>query len=180
MNTLKGTTVYTIGNLEYDNFTYAAKWRQQITDELTPHGIRVLSPLDNVFQTFQAEQAGFNRKLKQDLLDKSKWESVHESAKLIRNRDLAMVDVSTFIVCVLDPTKPTFGTIDEIITAKRACKPVFLVIPEKGYSGIPIWLASYFKPEWVYSSVEDAIEAIRFIDRNPVSNLNNKYWKIFK
>ena len=180
MGTLSNTTVYTIGNLEYDSFSFAAKWRDLIAQELNPLGIRVLSPLDNVFKTFSPESAGWNKKLKEDLKNPKYWDEVHEEAKKIRNRDLAMVDISTFLIAVLNPEKPTFGTTDEIITAKRACKPVFLVIPDKGYAGIPIWLASYFKPSWVYSSVNDVIGKLKIIDQEPVENLNNKYWKIFK
>lgn len=178
MDTLKGSKVYTIGNLEYGSFGFAAKWRQQIKDELEPLGITVLSPLDNPFKTFVPETAGWNKALKESLQNPSEWDYVHEQAKLIRNRDLAMVDISTFLIACLDPTTPTFGSIDEIITAKRSCKPVFLVIPEKGYSGIPIWLASYFKPSWVYSSVDDVISMVKHINSHDVNELNNKYWKI--
>lgn len=178
MSTLEGATVYTVGNLEYGSFGFAAKWRQQIKDSLEPIGIRVLSPLNNAFKTFSPESAGWNKELKTRLQEPENWDFVHEEAKKIRNRDLAMVDISTFLIACLDPTLPTFGTIDEIITAKRACKPVFLVIPDKGYKGIPIWLASYFKPSWVYSSIEQVISEIYKINQNPIENLNNKYWKI--
>lgn len=180
METLKGSTVYTIGNLEYGSFGFAAKWRQQIKDEFEPLGIRVLSPLDNPFKSFAPESSGWNKFLKESLQSPDKWEYVHEEAKLIRNRDLAMVDISTFIIACLDPTVPTFGTVDELVTSKRSCKPVFLVIPEKGYSGIPIWLASYFKPNWVYSSIEEVINVVKEINNNDASQLNNKYWKILK
>jgi hypothetical protein len=143
-------------------------------------GIQVLSPLDDLFKTFKAESSGFNQHLRKCLKDPDSWEYVHEQAKLIRGRDLAMVDHSNFLICVLDPSKPTFGTIDEIITAKRASKPVFLVVPELGYSGIPIWLSSYFKPNWVYSSLAEVFQVLKKIDNEPPENLNNKYWKILR
>lgn len=180
MGTLAGTKAYTVGNLEFDSFTSAAKWRQQLVEALNPIGVQILSPLDNPFKTFQPESAGHNRRLREMLQDPAKWDEVHKQAQLIRNRDLAMVDASQLIVAVLDATKPTFGTTDEIITAKRSCKPVFLVVPDKGYSGIPIWLASYFKPSWVYSSIEQVIKELYRINDAPVEELNNKYWKIFK
>jgi nucleoside 2-deoxyribosyltransferase len=180
MNTLSGTRAYTVGNLEFDSFASAAKWRQLLSDALTPIGVQILSPLDNVFKTFAPESAGWNKELKERLQNPSHWDFVHEEAKKIRNRDLCQVDISTFIVAVLNPDKPTFGTTDEIITAKRACKPVFLVIPDKGYSGIPIWLASYFKPNWVYSSIDEVIQELYRINNSPVEDLNNKYWKILK
>lgn len=180
MDTLRGTRVYTIGNLEYDSFSSAAEWRQKLIKSFDPLGIQVLSPLDNHLKTFKPESAGWNKELREKLQDPSKWDEVHEAAKSIRNRDLSYVDCSQFLIAVLNPEKPTFGTVDEIITAKRSCKPVFLVIPDRGYSGIPIWLASYFKPNWVYSSLDDVIKEVYKINGEPVENLNNKYWKIFK
>jgi len=180
MNTLNGTRAYTVGNLEFDSFTSAAQWRQKLIEALTPIGIQILSPLDNMFKTFHPETAGWNRELRSMLKDPNRWNEVHEAAKLVRNRDLAMVDASQFLVAVLNPDKPTFGTTDELITAKRSCKPIFLVIPERGYSAIPIWLASYFKPEDVYESVDEVIRELYRINSEPVENLNNKYWKIFK
>lgn len=180
MGTLEGTKAYTVGNLEFDSFTSAAKWRQQLVEALTPIGVQILSPLENAFKTFKPESAGWNKELKRMLQDPSKWGDVHEAAKNIRSKDLCYVDISTFIVAVLNPEKPTYGLVDELITGKRSCKPIFLVIPEKGYSGIPIWLASYFKPSWVYSSIEQVIEELYRINDAPVEELNNKYWKILK
>lgn len=183
MNTLSGTKIYTIGNLEYGSFKEAESWRDKVKEKLEPLNIKILSPLDNLFKTFTPESEGWNKKLKEMLKNSENWDFVHKETQKIRNRDLAMVDRSDFIICVLDITKPTYGTTDEIITAKKACKPVFLVIPESqnvvgGYASCPIWLCSYFKPNWVYSSLEEVIEKIYDINNKPAEELNNKYWKI--
>ncbi len=152
MNLLKGTKCYTIGNLEYSCFSNAKKWRSSLKQELKPLGITILSPLDKVFKNFPVEGKDFNAHLKEQL-KLNNFDYVHEQMKHIRNRDLGMVDLSTFIIGVLNPDVPTFGTTDEIVTAKRNQKPVFLVIPERGYSGCPLWLTSYFKPNWVYKDL---------------------------
>lgn len=177
--TLYGSKCYTIGNLEFDSFASAKVWRDVLKEELEPLGIQILSPLDNVFKSFHPEAAGYNKQLREMLQDPAKWNEVHEKAKNIRNRDLAMVDASQFLIGVLNTEKPTFGFTDEVITAKRNQKPVFLVIPDKGYEGIPIWLASYFKPNWVYRNIEEVIVEVKKINSESIENLNNKYWKLF-
>lgn len=180
MNTLSNTRCYTVGNLEYGCFGFAAEWRDYLKEKLSPIGVEILSPLDNPFKTFKPESSGWNKKLKEMLQDPHNWDIVHEESQKIRNRDLAMVDRADFLIGVLDPNTPTFGLTDEVITAKRQMKPVFLVIPELGYKGCPIWLCSYFKPHWVYKSIDDVIEGLYKIDKSPPEELNSKYWKIFK
>lgn len=180
MDTLKNTKCYTIGNLEYSSFSDAAIWRQYLKEKLEPIGVTILSPLDNPFKTFQPESAGWNKQLKDLLKTPDNWLHVHEEARKIRNRDLAMVDRSDFLICVLDINRPTYGTVDEIISAKRQNKPVFLVIPEYGYTACPIWLCSYFKPSWVYKSLDEVVEELYNINNTDANELNNKYWKILK
>lgn len=175
MGLLYKSKVYTIGNLEYGCFTNAKSWRDSLVTELSPLGITILSPLDKVFENYPQEGADFNKHLKGQLT-LGNFDYVHEEMKAIRNRDLAMCDLSTFLIAYLDISKPTYGSVDEIITAKRNQKPVFLVI-DGGYKNIPLWLSSYFKPNWVYCSLNDVVETIKKIDSGEIS-VNNKYWKI--
>ncbi len=176
MNLLKGTKTYTIGPLQYASWEKAKKWRDKVKVELAPLGIDVLSPLDKVFRNYPQESESKNKELREALLE-GRYDYVHKEMLDIRNRDLCCCDISTFLIAVLEPGVPSFGAIDEIITSKRAAKPVFLVIPSLGYAGIPLWLASYFKPEWVYASVDEVISKLKDIDAGKVE-LDRKYWKI--
>lgn len=175
-NLLRGTTAYTIGNLQYSSFKFAKQWRDELKEKLDPIGVKVLSPLDKVFKNYEAEGSDKNKELIA-ALQKGKFDYVHEEALKIRSRDLRLVDHAVFLVAVLDVTKPSVGSIDEIITAKRAAKPVFLVIPNSGYKQIPIWLASYFKPQWVYKNLDEVVEILFAIDEGK-EEINSKYWKI--
>lgn len=177
MDLLNGTKTYTIGNLQYASFDHAREWRQYLKDKLVPIGITVLSPLDKVFKNFPQEDEKMQDKLKK-ALENGDFNYVHNESKSIRARDLAMCDISTFLIAYLDVTKPTIGSIDEIITSKRSSKPVFLVI-DGGYKKIPIWLASYFRPNWVYNSLDEVINILYKIN-NGKEEINNKYWKILE
>ena len=178
MNILKGSRVYTIGQLQHESFTYANEWRNYLLEKFNPLGIQVLSPIEKVFKNFPLESKDMQDKMK-DALKEGNYDFVHREMTAIRNRDLAMCDLSTFLIAVIDPNKVTWGCTDEIITSKRSRKPVFLVIPELGYAGIPLWLASYFKPNWVYKSLDDVIDTIYRIDAGK-EEVNNKYWKILE
>ena len=176
MNILKGTRVYTCGALQFGNFDNAVKWRQVLKDHFSPLGIKVLSPMDEVFHNFPKESEMSFTEIKK-LLAEGDHEEAHAKSKVLRNKDLAMIDNSTFIIAVLEPGIPTYGTIDEILTAKRAQKPVFLVI-NGGYKNIPVWLASYFKPSWVYSDLAEVVLRVRDIDSGKIP-INTEYWRIF-
>lgn len=176
MHLLNNTKCYTIGPLECGSFKEAIKWRTYLQEKLQPLNIKILSPLDKMFKNFPVENENLNKELKRALKD-GKYEWVHEQMKIIRNRDLAACDFSTFLVAVMEPNQATWGSTDEIITSKRNQKPVFLVIPNEGYSAIPLWLSSYFRPNWVYKSLDEVIDTIYKIDKGQIE-VNNKYWKI--
>lgn len=176
MGLLTGTKCYTIGPLECGCFKEARKWRAYVKDKLDPLGVRTLSPLNKMFKNFEKEGEHFNAELK-EALKQGKYEWVHEQMKMVRNRDLAACDLSTFLIAIVEPGVPTYGSTDEIVTSKRNQKPVFLVIPDKGYSEIPIWLASYFKPNWVYKNLDEVINTIYKIDSGEIQ-VSNKNWKI--
>jgi hypothetical protein len=176
MGLLQGTNCYTIGPLECGSFKEARRWRTYVQDKLKPLEIKILSPLDKMFRNFKTESESTNNQLKQALKD-GKYELVHEEMKMIRNRDLAACDLSTFLIAIIEPGIATYGSIDEIVTSKRNQKPVFLVIPDKGFEAIPLWLASYFQPNWVYKNLDEVIDTIYKIDSGEIP-IKNKYWKI--
>ena len=168
--------VYLAGNLEHEDFTYAQGWRDYFKEQTKDLGLICLSPLDKIFINYEKEGKDLQVRLKQKLVD-GDFLSVCETMRHVRSRDLACADIALFLVVVLNPKVPTFGTVDEIITSKRANRPVFLVIPDLGFRGIPLWLASYFRPEWVYKCLDDVIIQLRKIDAGEVE-LNSKYWRI--
>ncbi len=164
-----------IGQLEYGCFNNARQWREDFSEKVQDMGIITFSPLDHVFLNYEVEDKNFQDQIKA-ALQNGDYDFAHEQMKKIRSRDLYLCDISDFLVGVLNPKLPTFGTIDEIITSKRANKPVFLVV-EGGYKNLPLWLCSYFKKEWVYNSLEEVIAVLRKIDSGEIV-INSKYWRL--
>lgn len=56
-----------------------------------------------------------------------------------RRFDLRFVDLSDFLVAVIDPTVHMCGTYDEVFTAERQHKPTFFIC-EGGLKNLPRWL----------------------------------------
>lgn len=177
MGILHRTKAYLCGNLEYEAEGFTKEWRNYFKEQTKDMGIICFSPLDKVFQDFgEPETHGFQSHLKK-ALHEGKYQYVHEEMKVVRDRDLRMVDLANFLVCVINPNVPTIGTIDEVLTGLEQRKPVLMIIPGLGYKGLALWLCSYFKPHWVYSSIDDAIAELRRIDSGEIK-LNTKYWRI--
>lgn len=168
---------YLAGNLEFESFDLAVDWRVEFTKKVKNLGIVTLSPIDNLFVNYDKEDKDFQDKLK-FARQNGEFDYVHEKMKEIRSRDLWCVDVSTFVVAVLNPNIPTVGTVDELIVAKRQNKPVFLVL-EGGYRRLPLWWCSYFKKEWVYENLDQVVDRLKLIDSGEVE-VNPKYWRLLK
>lgn len=170
------TKCYLAGNLEFEEENVTKEWRNYFKEQVKPMGITCFSPLDKVFKDFgQPETYGFQKHLK-EALGRGEFDYVHEQAKIFRDRDLRMVDLASFVVCVLNVQRPSFGTTDEVLTALEQKKPVMLCI-SGGYKNIPLWLSAYFRKTWVYSDVDEMINMIKRIDSGK-EKLNIKYWRI--
>lgn len=177
MGILYKTKGYLCGNLEYEQEGFTKEWRNYFKEKVKDMGITCFSPLDKVFKDFgEPETHGFQTHLK-DALQRGEYQYVHEKMKVVRDRDLRMVDLANFLVTVINPNIPTIGTIDEVLTGLEQRKPVLMVIPGLGYKGLALWLTSYFKPHWVYDSIDGAINELKKIDSGEIK-LNLKYWRI--
>jgi len=176
-NLLYGAKTYLIGNLQAESMDFARQWREKFTEEMESIGVITMSPLDEVFINFKFESEGFREKM-YACLERGDFETVHREFQAIRRRDLAMVDHSQFVTCVLNPTIPTFGTIEELAVAVRANRPIFLTLTS-GKKTIPLWVAGMVKPECIFDSLDDIIIRLKAINDGswPITNEN---WRIFK
>lgn len=175
MGLLYRSRVYLACQLQFGDFDQIRLEHNYFKEKTKDLGLIVLSPLDRIFVSFEMESKEMHLEIKRRLQE-GDYEWVHETTKLIRNRDLAATDLSTFIVAKLNPNIPAFGLTDEVITSKRNGRPVFLIL-ENGYATVPIWLASYFKPSWVYKSYDEVIDKLHEIDSGK-QEINPKTWKI--
>jgi hypothetical protein len=177
-NILKGTRVYLAGNIQYGCQLHNSSWREEFKQKVDHLGIRCLDPRKKMFKTFTEEDPNWVATMK-ILLERGEYEDVHRQAKEVRRRDLAAIDRSDFLVIKYKADVPTIGTIEEIVTASRANKPMFLII-DGGIKNMPIWLCAIFKhSSWIYESIDEVIETLEKINSGE-QEISNEYWRILE
>lgn len=108
---------------------------------------------------------GENKEHQAKLQKEGKWVELRNYVHQYRRYDLRFVDYSDFLVVVVDPTVPQWGTSNEVYVSEMQHKPVFFIV-EGGMYNLPRWLFDvvdvddYYKGTQcnVFSSVEEVIE----------------------
>lgn len=177
MGLLNRAKCYMACQLQFGDFDKVRNEHEYFRNRVEPMGVVVLSPLEKIFTSFDRESKDMHEHLKEELAV-GNFNYVRSQMQIIRNRDLAACDLSTFIVAKLNPKVVSYGIVDEIITSRRNGRPVFLVIEGK-YKNCPLWLCSYFKSDWVYNDYDEVIDKLIKIDKGEES-INSKNWKILE
>lgn len=110
------------------------------------------------------------------LRDRHNYEEVRRIMKAIVRKDLRAVDLSDFIVAFLPVQIKTTGTTHEIIQADDQKKPTLLICPS-GIQDIPAWFFGIIPLEYMFSSVEDAIEYLKSIDSIDLNEIRDDRWQ---
>jgi hypothetical protein len=97
--------------------------------------------------------------------------------KEIRAHDLRLVDISDFLICHISPKRMSWGTQEEITTAVREKKPVYISI-EGGKCKAPLWLLGMMPHEFIFDSIEHIITQIKRIDSGNLGMSDN--WKLLR
>jgi nucleoside 2-deoxyribosyltransferase len=171
MNALKNTRVYLAGNIEYT--ANSIDWRNHVKEDLTKIGVKVLSPLDVTFVGQPLEDVVARNKL-YDARKEGRWEEVHSYMKKVVQKDLRLIDCSDFVIFNLEVTKPTFGTIHELVVSITQKKPIFLVLDKKT---CPLWLTGIVSFSDIYDTVDDVLTTIHKINEGILPMDQNK-WRI--
>jgi hypothetical protein len=123
---------------------------------------------------------GENKAEQEKMQVEGQWSQLQRYVHAYRRYDLRFVDISDFIVAVIDSAIPQWGTGNEIYTAESQHKPMFFIC-DSGLSKLPRWLFDVIEigtmtdGHWlhngvahsnVYQSVEEVIEQLKQIDRN--------------
>lgn len=121
---------------------------------------------------------GENKEFQAALQREGKFKELQDYVDSYRRYDLRFVDLSDFLIAVIDPTIPMWGTSNEIYEAERQHKPIFLII-EGGMYKLPRWLFGVvdvgddpLHPCNVFESLEALIERLKALDSDdsPMSN----------
>ena len=89
-----------------------------------------------------------------------------------------MVDRCDFIICYINPNVGTFGTMEELTTAVRMKRPIFLVV-EGGKKKTPLWIFGMLPHKYIYDSFEDVKKVLTSIDTG-AKVLDSDRWRLFK
>lgn len=173
-NALYRTKTYLAGPMQYKN---GEGWRNKIQPWLESRNIIVFNPYHKPFIKDTDEHDTIREKLG-ILMEEGNYDAVAERMKVVRSYDLNLVDRSDFIVCYIDPTIPTIGTIEELVTAVRMKRPTFIFV-EGGKKLCPFWILGMFPHKYIYDNLEDVMDMIESIDDGK-KEIDSDRWRLLK
>ena len=144
-------------------------WRSYIINECGKRGINLefFDPCNK--PRGLGSEIGIEKVKVRDLIDSGKWEEAQEFVKTFRRYDLRGVDTCNLVIAMIDLDVHLCGTYDEVFTAEREGKPIF-VIMGKGQKkeDIPTWMVSFINPDEIFESVDECIDYLEKIDEGVI------------
>jgi hypothetical protein len=173
-NLLAKTKCYLIGHMQYAD---GRGWREVVKQELGPRKITFFDPYYKPFIHDIPEDEGSRDEMSNwmatgqyDLVKQRMWE--------VRGYDLRLCDICDFFIAHIIPEKASWGSAEEITTVIRQKKPLFLSI-EGGKKKTPLWLMGALPHKYIYDSVDDVIQTVKYID-DGVVKMSSDRWKLLK
>lgn len=125
---------------------------------------------------------GENKETQATMQREGRWEELAAYVHAYRRFDLRFVDVSDFLIAVVDPTIPQWGTSNEVYVAEQQHKPMFFIC-DGGLGKLPRWLFDVIEFDNnrsnVYTSIEDVVQILSMLDNGELP-LNDKWVLIRK
>lgn len=175
MKNLEGARCYLIGPMEFRN---GQAWRERMTTELHELGVKVFDPYNKPFVDIDYSEDDQTREKLNSLRENDLLDELHSLMKKIRASDLRLVDISDFFIAYYNTEVHTCGSIEELVTANRAKKPVMIVV-EGGHNKAPLWLYGMFPPECFYSSFESVMDTLYDIHEDKIE-LDKTRWHLLR
>ena len=173
-NLLEKTKTYLVGHMQYAS---GRDWREYVEKELAPLNIQIFNPYKKPFVK-DVEEDEDTRLSKDHCIEHGYFNDVAERMSLIRSYDLNLVDRSDFIIAHILPEVASWGSAEEIVTAVRMKKPLFISM-EGGKHKTPLWMMGMLPHHYIYDSVEDAIDMIKQID-NGEKKIDSDRWRLLR
>ena len=173
-NLLWKTRTYLVGHMQYAS---GRDWREYVEEELSPHEITIFNPYKKPFVKDVDEDEVAREKVGRDM-ERGFFSDVADRMKRIRSYDLNLVDRSDFIVAHLVPEVASWGSAEEIVTAVRMKKPIFISM-EGGKSKTPLWMMGMLPHHYIYDSVEEVVDMLKMIDSGE-KEIDSDRWRLIK
>lgn len=174
MGSLNKTKTYLVGHMQYAD---GRDWRNHVEEKLEPLGILVFNPYKKPFIKDVSEDEGIRTKMSENM-DKGFYSDVANRMKTIRSYDLNLVDRSDFIIAHISPSIASWGSAEELVTAVRMKKPIFLSI-EGGKNKTPLWIMGMLPHHYIYNNVDEVIEMIYKINSGE-KEIDSDRWRLLR
>jgi len=171
---LERTKTYLVGHMQYAS---GRNWRDYVEEELGPLGIQIFNPYKKPFVKDVDEDESARVKVHQDM-ENGFYEDVAIRMREIRSYDLNLVDRSDFIIAHLLPEVASWGSAEEIVTAVRMKKPIFISM-EGGKSKTPLWMMGMMPHKYIYDSIEEVVDMIKKIDTGEKA-IDSDRWRLLR
>jgi hypothetical protein len=174
LNLLESTKTYLVGHMQYVS---GRDWREDVTDRLKPLHITCFNPYKKPFIK-DVEEDEASRHEMQELMNDGEYDKVTQRMKTVRAYDLNLVDRSDFIIAHLVPDVASWGSAEEITTAVRMKKPVFISM-QGGKEKTPLWMLGMFPHKYIYNSLDEIIKMLYSIDSG-TKNIDSDRWRLLR
>ena len=173
-NLLEKTKTYLVGHMQYLS---GRNWREEVSEQLQPLGITCFDPYKKPFIK-DVEEDESSRQDMETWMKTKQYDRVTEKMKMVRAYDLNLVDRSDFIIAHLVPDVASWGSAEEIVTAVREKKPVFVSM-EGGKAKAPLWMLGMFPHKYIYNSLDEIVEMLYAID-NGSKEIDSDRWRLLR
>lgn len=173
-NLLRGARCYLIGHMENAN---GRDWRQYVIDELSPRGIIFFNPYCKPFVSDVPEDETAREELNRWRATEQ-WDLLEARMRKVRSLDLRLVDISDFLIANVKPRIASWGSSEEITTAVREKKPLFISIDDpEGKKAAPLWFFGKLPHKYIYNDIASVVERIKAIDDGVIPMCSDR-WKL--
>lgn len=174
MSVLEKTKCYMVGHMQYLS---GRNWREEVTEKLSPLNITCFDPYKKPFVK-DVEEDESSRQEMETWMKTKQYDRISEKMKMVRAYDLNLVDRSDFIIAHLVPEVASWGSAEEIVTAVREKKPVFISM-EGGKSKTPLWMMGMLPHKYIYNSIEEIIDMIYAIN-DGTKPIDSDRWRLLR
>jgi hypothetical protein len=162
MNLLYKTKTYLVGHMQYLS---GRNWREEVTEKLEALGITCFDPYKKPFMK-DVEEDEASRQEMETWMRTKQYDRVTERMKMVR------------VIAHLVPDVASWGSAEEIVTAVREKKPVFVSM-EGGKAKTPLWMLGMFPHKYIYNSLDEIVEMLYAID-NGNKPIDSDRWRLLQ
>jgi hypothetical protein len=173
-NFLRYTKTYLVGHMQYSN---GRDWREYAEKELGSLNITAFNPYKHPFLK-DIDEGEKKREEMKLAIEQGDYEKAAAWMRDVRSYDLNLVDRSDFIIAHLIPHVASWGSGEELVTAVRMKKPIFVSI-EGGKKKTPLWILGQIPPNYIYGSIEEVIAMIKKIDSGE-KEVDSERWRLLR